>query len=128
MRKRFYGIERIVDNVKTLSNPVAQECFFYECEDYSGLASVVDEIDELRECLPEGINISDLPHTYCGNKKTKVVGLGTCDATQGHKLLIPNAEGRVIFKDYEEAKTLGYRPCKRCMYRAYLEWEKDNGQ
>ena len=128
MSRRFHDIARIINNAEILSNPVAAECFYYECEDYDGLGSIVDEIDELTECLPEGIELSDLPNTYCGNKRSKIFGLATCDATQGHQLLMKDATHRVIFKGLDEAKTLGYRPCKRCMYEAYLEWENEPGQ
>ena len=123
MNRRFHGIARIVSNAKMLSDPVVTECFYYECEDPDVLVSVMDEAEELAGCLPEGIELSDIPGTYCGNKKSKIYGLGTCDATQGHQLLVKDAPNRVMFKDPEEAESLGYRPCRRCMREAYREWK-----
>lgn len=128
MSRKFNNIGRIVNNAEMLSVPEISDMFFYGgCEDMDGLDDIVEEIDELEDCLPEGTDLLDLPDTFCGNKKTKVYGVATCRATEGHQIVNNNAPNRIIFEDSEEAEKLGYRPCKRCMPEAYIKWQKERG-
>lgn len=124
MAVKIKGIGRVVKNAQMLSIPEIADCFFYECEDYEGLNSIIEEIDELRDSLPEGIGILDLPETYCGNTKSKIFGVATCEATHGHKFFEEDANSRIFFESPENAYELGYRPCRRCMHEAYLDWKE----
>ena len=124
MMEKHYDIDKIVKNASTLSDPVAMECFAYECEDYDGLYDVTDEIEELSSLLPESINLLDLPDLYSGSISTKIYGLCTCSATKGHHILEFSSEKHIIFNDDEEAEFLGYRPCAKCMKHEYLAWKR----
>jgi hypothetical protein len=46
---------------------------------------------------------------------------GRLDCTSGKRM---NKETRVFFADEAEPRAAGYRPCRNCMRREYLEWKK----
>lgn len=56
---------------------------------------------------------------FAGNRKLKIYGLLTCSSGKRMKL-----ENRVFFKDAAEARSLGFRPCGRCMREAFERWRK----
>ncbi len=120
--KKHYDIERIVQNAELLSVPEIYESFLYECEDPDGFHEVEEEIDEFAGLLPEGLSILDLPKTICGNKRTKIFGKATCSATNGHLVLNSTLSDSMVFESKEEAISLGYRPCARCMPKDYAKW------
>ena len=124
MAAMIKGIERVVKNAQMLSVPEIADCFLYGCEDYDGLNSIIEEIDELNDSLPEEIDLLDLPETYCGNTKSKIFGVATCESTHGHGIFKKDASNRVILESPEAAYNLGYRPCRRCMHDAYLDWKE----
>ena len=53
-----------------------------------------------------------------GNRKLKIYGSLHCKSGKRMK-----KENRVFFKDEEQAKELGYRPCGHCMREEYLRWK-----
>lgn len=57
--------------------------------------------------------------TLAGYRKGKIYGLLSCKS--GKRM---NTENRVFFKDEQEAKASGYRPCGTCMRAAYQLWKE----
>jgi methylphosphotriester-DNA--protein-cysteine methyltransferase len=55
--------------------------------------------------------------TLAGYKKGKIYGLLSCKS--GKRM---HAKNRVFFKDEQEARASGYRPCGTCMRAAYQSW------
>lgn len=55
--------------------------------------------------------------TTAGNRKLKIFGQLNC--LSGKRMSHTN---RVFFKDADEAKEAGYRPCGHCMTKAYKNW------
>lgn len=58
--------------------------------------------------------------TLAGYSKGKIYGLLSCKS--GKRM---NAENRVFFKNEQEAKASGYRPCGTCMRAAYRLWKEN---
>ena len=54
-----------------------------------------------------------------GYSKGKIYGLLSCKS--GKRM---NAKNRVFFKDEQDAKASGYRPCGTCMRAAYQVWKE----
>ena len=123
--KRRFDFDRIIRNVQTLSIPEVYECFLYECEDPDGFYEIENEIEELADLLPKGIGILDLPNTFSGNKRTKVFGIASCSASNGHQILEPDG---LIFDNVDEAISLGFRPCARCMPTEYAKWKQASNE
>lgn len=57
--------------------------------------------------------------TLAGYRKGKIYGLLSCRS--GKRM---NVENRVFFKNEQEAKASGYRPCGTCMHAAYQLWKE----
>ncbi|MCH5718002.1 Ada metal-binding domain-containing protein [Niabella hibiscisoli] len=53
-----------------------------------------------------------------GNQKLKIYGLLNCASGKRMKKI-----NRVFFASEEDALLNGYRPCGRCMSRAYKNWK-----
>lgn len=124
---KHMDIRRIYKNAKILSNSEAFDCFLYgemSEEDTESFNQCVEEIEQLEKLLPENIFIDDLKDLYCGNAKTHVYGKAMCNATQGHLLLNQETKDRVLFDSMDAAEAAGYRPCRKCLYDRYIEWEK----
>lgn len=121
--KKHFDFERIIKNAQTLLIPEVYECFLYDCEDPDGFHEIEDEIEELAELLPQGIDILDLPNIYSGNRRTKVFGKASCSATNGHLILEQDGTGRQLFENAVEAIALSFRPCARCMPVEYAKWK-----
>lgn len=56
--------------------------------------------------------------TLAGYRKSRI--FGTLDCPSGKRM---KTENRVFFSNEEEARSLGYRPCGRCMPAAYAKWK-----
>jgi len=54
---------------------------------------------------------------FAGNRKLKIYGQLRC--ASGKRMKKSN---QVFFSSVEEAVSLGFRPCGRCMHQRYIEW------
>lgn len=59
---------------------------------------------------------------YAGWLKGKIFGHLKC--TSGKMKM--SRETRVFFKSIEEAESHGFRPCAKCMKKAYNQWKTTN--
>jgi methylphosphotriester-DNA--protein-cysteine methyltransferase len=59
--------------------------------------------------------------SFAGHKGRKIYG--RLDCRSGKRM---HARNRVFFRDKQEALSLGYRPCGRCMKEAYQAWKKQS--
>lgn len=60
--------------------------------------------------------------TFGGYEKGKIYGTLNCKSGKRMKL-----ENRIFFKDEEEAKEAGYRPCAHCLPAKYKLWKTGIG-
>ncbi|NII81444.1 Ada metal-binding domain-containing protein [Pedobacter sp. SG908] len=54
---------------------------------------------------------------FGGNARLKIYGLLKCKSGKRMK-----KENRIFFRSVEEAIQHGYRPCGRCLRKAYQQW------
>ncbi len=123
-KRKHFDIASIIKNTQVLSIPEVFDCFLYECEEPDKFQIVLDEIEEFSALLPNGIGILDLPNVYSGNKRTKIYGKASCSATEGHLILKKDEKDRKLFDNPDEAESLGFRPCSKCMPEAYSKWKQ----
>jgi len=74
---------------------------------------------------PDGEYESDAPGTLGGHRKNRIYGRLDCPTAlmwieRGHYV-----SQRVFFADERTAVASGYRPCARCMPKAYERWKNN---
>jgi hypothetical protein len=65
---------------------------------------------------------SDTPGTLGGHRRARLYGRLDCASALRALARGPYAAHRVFFADEATAVAAGYRPCARCLPRAYASW------
>lgn len=60
---------------------------------------------------------------FAGNKNLRIYGTLRCASGKRMK-----KENRVFFASAEDAVSLGFRPCAKCLRKEYLLWKRANPQ
>ena len=77
---------------------------------------------------PSGSYVSEVPGQLGGYRPKKIYGALDCKSANRAIERGGYVRHRVFFADEATAQACGYRPCARCLPKAYQEWKKHQSQ
>ena len=74
---------------------------------------------------PAGPYLSDAPGLLGGYRPKKIYGSLECQSAKRAIARGSYVRHRVFFADEAAAQACGYRPCAKCLPRAYRDWKQE---